>query len=237
MRRPVLTLLLVTSVATLVAIPTWWLATRPDTSAGSLKGLGLEVPPALSPPPKTSRPGFAARRAAARAPAVVVPVRSARVEDLPRRTAPAPVSLRIPALDVDAPVVPVGVERATGEMELPPDNATAAWYRFGASPGRAGSAVIAGHVDYGEGRAVFFRLSELEPGNRIVVGYGNGTSRAFRVVARRLVDKDALPARIFASDGRPLLTLVTCGGSYDADRRRYLGNTLVFAVPVTRRAA
>ena len=237
MRRHALVLLLVTSVATLVAIPAWWLTTRPDTSAGSLKGLGLDASPALSPPPKTSRPRFAARRAAARAPAVVVPVRSARIEDLRSPTAPVPVSLRIPALEVDAPVVPVGVDRSTGEMELPPDNATAAWYRFGASPGRAGSAVIAGHVDYGEGRAVFFRLSTLQPGNRVLVRYGDGTSTAFRVVARRLVGKDALPARIFATDGRPLLTLVTCGGAYDADRRRYLGNTLVFAVPVTRRDA
>ncbi len=117
-------------------------------------------------------------------------------------------------------------------MELPPDNATVAWYRYGASPGRDGSAVIAGHVDYGEGRAVFFRLAELEPGNRVVVAYRNGSTVAFRVVARRLVGKDELPPRIFATQGRPLLTLVTCGGAYDADRRRYLGNTLVFAVPV-----
>lgn len=116
-------------------------------------------------------------------------------------------------------------------MELPKDNVSAAWYRYGASPGGEGSAVIAGHVDYGEGRAVFFRLATLEPGDRVIVGFRDGAKATFRVVARRLVAKDALPNRIFATDGRPLLTLVTCGGAYDAKRRQYLGNTLVFAVP------
>jgi len=228
MKRIPLLLLLAASAATLVALPSWWLSSRPDTSAGSLDGLSLEGPmPAAAP-----RQPWLGLPLAAREPRVVVPVRRARVKDIPRRKHPVPISLRIPALDVEAPVVPVGVDRETREMELPPDNATAAWYRYGASPGGEGSAVIAGHVDYGEGQAVFFRLAELEPGNRMVVGYGDGSTAVFRVVARRLVGKDELPARIFSTRGRPLLTLVTCGGAYDAARRHYLGNTLVFAVPV-----
>ena len=223
-----LLLLLVASVATIVALPSWWLSSRPDTSAGSLRGLSLEGPRQAA-APRQAGPDLPAT---AREPRDVISVRSARVEDIPRRKQPVPISLRIPALDVEAPVVPVGVDRDTREMELPPDNATAAWYRYGASPGAEGSAVIAGHVDYGEGRAVFFRLAELEPGNRMIVGYGDGSTAVFRVVARRLVGKDDLPARIFSTRGRPLLTLVTCGGAYDAARRQYLGNTLVFAVPV-----
>ncbi len=241
MRRIPLLLLLATGAVTLVAVPAWWLTSRPDTSVGSVAGLGLGTQSPRSSPGsvrKDARPIPSPLPAAAtRKPVRVVTVRSARVEDLPRRTQPVPVSLRIPVLGVDARVVPVGVERETGEMELPPDNATAAWYRHGVSPGYAGSAVIAGHVDYGEGRAVFFRLAALEPGNRVIVGYRNGSTRVFRVVARRLVGKDDLPERIFATEGRPLLTLVTCGGAYDAGRRRYLGNTLVFAVPVTAERA
>jgi LPXTG-site transpeptidase (sortase) family protein len=228
MKRIPLLFLLAASAATLVAIPSWWLSSRPDSSAGSLEGLSLEAPvgATVTPQPWLGLPLTAPE------PRAALRVRRARVADLPRRKQLVPVSLRIPALEVEAPVVPVGVDRETREMELPPDNATAAWYRYGASPGGEGSAVIAGHVDYGEGRAVFFRLAELEPGNRMTVGYGDGSKTVFRVVARRLVGKDELPPRIFSTRGRPLLTLVTCGGTYDAARRQYLGNTLVFAVPV-----
>jgi sortase (surface protein transpeptidase) len=96
--------------------------------------------------------------------------------------------------------------------------------------------VLAGHVDYGAGRAVFFELAELEPGALVAVGFGDGSERRFRVVARRLYDKDDLPARVFTRHGGPVLTLITCGGSYDASARSYDGNVVVYAVPVGKGA-
>jgi sortase (surface protein transpeptidase) len=115
---------------------------------------------------------------------------------------------------------------------VPSDRFTVAWYRFGASPGQPGSAVLAGHVDFGDGRAVFYRLGKLEPGAIVAVGFGDGSEQRFRVIARRLYGKDALPARIFAHGGKPVLTLITCGGGYDRSVRSYDGNVVVFAVPV-----
>jgi sortase (surface protein transpeptidase) len=163
-------------------------------------------------------------------------VRSALLDDLERPRAPRPVSLGIPALGVEAAVQPVGVDSDTGELEVPGDRATVGWYRHGPSPGQKGSAVLAGHVDYGEGRAVFYRLADLDPGALVTVGFGDGSERRFRVVARRLYGKHDLPARIFATSGRPVLTLMTCGGAYDSSLRSYADNVVVYAVPVDARA-
>jgi hypothetical protein len=79
---------------------------------------------------------------------------------------------------------------------------------------------------------VFFRLADLEPGDAVVVSYADGSRRRFRVVGRRLYDKERLPARVFAATGRPVLTLITCGGGYDRSERSYDGNVVVYAVPV-----
>jgi len=147
-------------------------------------------------------------------------------------TAPRPAALRIPAIGVDAPVVAVGVEE-DGSMEVPYDVDTVGWYRPGPSPGGAGSAVLAAHVDLaGRGPGVFFYLSELAPGDVLTVGFDDGTEANFEVMARRTYDRESLPVDfVFATDGPPFLTLVTCGGAFDPSTRRYQSNVVVYAVP------
>ncbi|MDG4829388.1 class F sortase [Solwaraspora sp. WMMD1047] len=146
-----------------------------------------------------------------------------------------PVELRIPDLDVTASVNPVGVTEATGEFDVPPSVDQVGWYRYG--PGletTAGSVVIAGHVDgAGQGRGAFFRLRDLADGDRLTVTGADGTPREFRVVAREEYAKTKIPLeRYFARDGEVRLTLITCGGPFDAETRRYRDNIVVTAVPV-----
>ena len=83
-------------------------------------------------------------------------------------TAPdPPVRVRLPALGVDAPVAPVGVDDR-GRMAVPLDVATVGWYRFGSGPGATeGSAVLSGHVDDREqGYGAFHKLGDLHPATR-----------------------------------------------------------------------
>lgn len=158
-----------------------------------------------------------------------VGVRPGRLAELPRVRERPPASLSIGALGVSAPIRPVGVHN--GLLEVPEDPAVLGWYRHGPSPGRAGSAVVVGHVDLDGRRGIFYRLREVEPGAVVRVRVPGRGIVAFRVVARRLYPKDELPARlVFARTGRPRLTLVTCGGDYDPARRRYEHNVVVFAV-------
>lgn len=213
--------LVAASVYILVATPIWWVVSRPHIDAGTvpLTGSAREATEILG----------GEKRVVSLA---KVAVRSARLgnQELSTETV-APVRLRIPALGVDAPIIPVGVE-AKGSMEVPEDVATAGWYRFGPLPGSRGSAMVIGHVDSRtQGPGVFFGLSTLRLGERIGVRITGGLTQLFVVEARRFFAKDELPQDLFARDGPPRLTLVTCGGGFDERTRSYSHNVVVYAVP------
>jgi hypothetical protein len=144
-----------------------------------------------------------------------------------------PVRIRLPALGVDAPVAPVGVDER-GRMAVPLDVATVGWYRFGPGPGAAaGSAVLSGHVDDREqGYGAFHRLGDLAPGDPVTVDRVEGGAVTYRVESVTRVPKADLPvADVFARDGAPRLTLVTCGGPFDYDAHGYSENVVVVARP------
>ncbi len=146
----------------------------------------------------------------------------------------APAGLRIPGIGVDAAVVPVGVDVGTGLTAVPEDIGRVGWYRFGPAPGEPGSAVLLGHVDsHDQGLGAFFRLSSLQPGDRVVVLLADGSSRAFTVVGRRSYPKTALPVAVFDRTGPPRLALITCGGAFDRATRHYADNVVVYAIPAT----
>jgi sortase (surface protein transpeptidase) len=119
------------------------------------------------------------------------------------------VSIEIPAVGVDATVVPVGL--LAGRTMAVPAVDQAGWYEPGPRPGEAGPAVIVGHVDSRRGPAVFFRLQELRPGDRIVVGLDGGGTRSFLVEQVERQPKEDLPVgRIWNRTDRPVLRLITC---------------------------
>lgn len=142
-----------------------------------------------------------------------------------------PARLRIPSIGVDAPVVPVGLE-PDGSMEVP-DATDVGWYEPGARPGSTqGSAVLAAHVDYAGRPGAFFDLRLLPEGAEVFVVAPDGHELRFLVEGRAQVDKDELPVEeLFRSAGPPLLTLITCGGSFDPSARHYDDNIVVRAAP------
>jgi sortase (surface protein transpeptidase) len=159
---------------------------------------------------------------------------SARLEDRPARVGPAPTSVAIDGFGIRAPIVAVGADPLTTEMDLPPDPAVAAWYAPGPSPGQTGSAVLAGHVAYHEQLGVFLGLRRVEPGARIRVDYDDGSTRWFIVTARRSFAKPDLPVTdLFRRDGLSSLALITCGGQYNRTTRSYSDNVVIYARPET----
>ena len=143
----------------------------------------------------------------------------------------APAHLAIPALEVDGPVLATGVNGA-GELDIPPDARTLVWYRHGPTPGAAGSAVVAGHLNWKGVQGVFAELADVPVGAEIVVTYDDLSQRSFVVQAVELVDKPAVAINgVFARDGESVLRLVTCGGDFDDSTRHYRSNVIVTAVP------
>jgi hypothetical protein len=139
----------------------------------------------------------------------------------------------LPALGVDADVVPVGVD-AAGLLEIPKDVSTVGWYRFGPAPGAAaGSAVLTGHVDdVNQGVGVFGRIGDLGPDDSVTVTDADGAARNFTVLSREEWNKSEVPLdRLFDRAGEPRLVLITCGGSFDDSTLGYDDNIAITAVP------
>jgi hypothetical protein len=163
-----------------------------------------------------------------------IPRSSAALAERPALTAPAPVRLVIADLGIDVPIEAVGLDDQ-GRMGLPADPAIAAWYRFGPAPGGAtGSTVVAAHVDsaiYDIGP--FSRLAGAPAGTRVEVTTADGVVHAYAFQSTAILPKESIDwTETFARDGGPRLTLVTCGGEFDYDARRYLSNVIVTAVPI-----
>jgi sortase (surface protein transpeptidase) len=140
-----------------------------------------------------------------------------------------PTRVRIPAIGVDAPLEPLGLD-ASGALDAPKDFKDAGWYADGTAPGEVGPAVIAGHVDSKTGPAVFFRLSQLRAGDLVEVARA-GTWVRFRVVGVDRYPKDRFPTdRVYGPTPDPQLRLITCSGRFDQARDSYVDNTVVYAV-------
>jgi sortase (surface protein transpeptidase) len=163
-----------------------------------------------------------------------IPWASVRLDDEKPVEPPVPVRIEIVALDLEAPILPLGVESATGQMEVPENVDDVGWYRFGSAPGWPGSAVLAAHVDMaGEGPGVFFHLDRLRMGDRINVDFDDGTTSTFVVSHAERIPKGELNFdSVFSPVGQPLLRLVTCGGTFNRTIRSYDDNLVVTAQPL-----
>ena len=131
----------------------------------------------------------------------------------------APARIAIPAIEVEAPLERLGLT-AEQAIEVPAEWGNAGWYDAGFRPGEPGNAIISGHFDDDRGAAaVFYRLRELEPGDRVFVDYPNGERFAFRIEDSRLLDAAAVDAavweEVFGPADEPRLSLITCDGVWD----------------------
>jgi hypothetical protein len=148
-----------------------------------------------------------------------------------RRVLPAstPTRLRIQRIGVDTRLVRLDIQR-DGTMEVPEDYAQAGWYRHAPTPGERGPAIIAGHVDSRDGPAVFHRLRELRPGDRVQVHRSDRTIAEFEIEQVRSYPKDAFPtARVYGDLDHAGLRLITCGGTFDRATRHYRDNVVAYA--------
>jgi LPXTG-site transpeptidase (sortase) family protein len=145
----------------------------------------------------------------------------------------APIArLAIPEFGVDAPVVIRGVD-GRGIMESPSGPEDVAWYDFSAKPGFGSNAVFSGHVDYiNYGPAVFYSLKDLEMGDIIEVRLEDGTVYRYAVANRESVPASITGeeiGRIVGATQQEIITLITCGGSFNPAVGQYDQRVIVRA--------
>lgn len=138
-----------------------------------------------------------------------------------------PARIRIPALEVDAAVAPLGL-MDDGSLEVPEFD-EAGWWSDGARPGDPGPTVIVAHRDSTTGPALFYGLPSIEVGADIWVTDHRGVGHLFRVDRVERHRRDAFPTEaVYGATPRSSLRLLTCGGDYDAETG-YEDNYVVFA--------
>ncbi len=142
---------------------------------------------------------------------------------------PRPTALDIPAIGVKTRLIRLGLT-AAGSLQVPSSTAVAGWYTGSPRPGELGAAVIAGHIDSFLGPGVFYRLSNLKPGNLVYVQRGHRSLAVFKVTAVRAFLKSKFPtAAVYGPVPDAQLRLITCGGTFDPATGHYLSNVIVFA--------
>jgi hypothetical protein len=147
----------------------------------------------------------------------------------------SPVTISMPALDIEMPIEPHGLD-VEGQMSLPESPFSGAWYQYGSAPDSIqGSTVIAAHVDsrvYGVGP--FARLREAQAGMAITVTDQAGVVHTYSVVAvERTLKAEVDLSKVFTAVGDPHLVLITCGGEFVQEDRSYTDNYIVTAEKVS----
>lgn len=148
-----------------------------------------------------------------------------------------PTRLKILPIAVNAPFTPLSIG-ASGQLDAPPPNDSnlVGWFREGVTPGEAGTAIVAGHLDTKSGPGVFMNLGSLKPGNLVDVVREDRTTVTFSVDEIESFSKSDFPDdRVYADTPDPQLRLITCGGEYDKKAKDYKENVVVFAHMVSSR--
>ncbi len=146
-----------------------------------------------------------------------------------RPTAGLPIHLKIPSINVDASFEYVGLT-PEGAMGVPKERSNIAWFELGPRPGEKGSAVIAGHYGWKNGKgSAFDNLYKLHKGDTLYIENEKGEITTFVVRESRRYDPEADASSVFGSnDGLAHLNLITCEGVWDAVSKSYSQRLVVF---------
>ncbi len=150
------------------------------------------------------------------------PVDDGPIETVSVPQGPLPLRVDIPGIYIDAPVITLGLGAgAIPDVPQRPDQI--AWYNFSATPGQNNNAVFSGHVDWQTPRGdpipgVFYRLRELRIGDTITVTLETEEVLEYQVTGNVATSYDD-PNVVRSMDPtiRDVITLITCGGSWEYD--------------------
>jgi LPXTG-site transpeptidase (sortase) family protein len=133
--------------------------------------------------------------------------------------------LVIAKIGVDAPFT-VKTVPGSGQMPNPNGPEDVAYYDFsswptlGGLPDAGGNIVLAGHVDYiNYGPAVFWRLTELVPGDIVEVRMQDGSVAQYRIEFNKTIEVGGPEvdwSSVVQATADESITLITCTGEFEA---------------------
>lgn len=160
------------------------------------------------------------------------PKRERHPSPLPRAR---PYGLEIPAIGVRSDHLRLLRLDDRGRLTIPRDRDEPAWYTLGPAPGQIGRAVVVGRAG---GRsdsavsdsAVFSRLGDVRPRDKIVVRREDGFVAYFKVYAVGSFQNDGFPrGLVYGQPGKPQLRLITYGGAFKKRKHEPRVDVIVFA--------
>ncbi len=140
-----------------------------------------------------------------------------------------PTRLIIPNIHIDAHIEQIGLT-ADGAMDTPKETSNVGWFMFGSRPGEIGTATMAGHSGWKNNKPVVFdSLSDLQVGDLVYVENTEKIIHTFVVREMRIYDENADTISVFtSSDGIPHLNLITCNGTWNAEKKSYSNRIVIF---------
>ncbi len=145
----------------------------------------------------------------------------------------APIAMSMERFGIDGEVY--ASEIIDGAMQNPTGPFVIAWYPTLGSLGQNGNLVIAAHVDYyNVGPAIFWGFKEpgANVGDQIMLVGEDGSRYVYEVQRSTIYDSGALTSEIIDNEVAgptrlPTLTIITCGGEFDAISGEYLSRIVV----------
>lgn len=140
-----------------------------------------------------------------------------------------PVGIKIAAIGVDAKITELGLN-PNHTLEVPKSYSQVGWYRDFPTPGEIGPAILVGHLDSATSPAVFWKLKDLKPNDRIEITREDGTTAIFQVDAMKSVEQNNFPTEmVYGKTDNSQIRLITCQGKYSVLEGHYDHNLVVFA--------
>jgi LPXTG-site transpeptidase (sortase) family protein len=139
-----------------------------------------------------------------------------------------PIAVSVESIDVEAEVEVL--ETVDGVMQAPTTAEVVSWYKETQRLGETGNIVMAGHLNYwGVPEGVFFELENVKVGDIITVTGDQGGVYEYEVVSVEELPIAEGPDEALAAGDVETLTMITCGGEWDADASEYQSRTVVKA--------
>lgn len=143
--------------------------------------------------------------------------------------------LLLPTARIRADIVSLG-RTPSGALGAPDNPFVVGWFHLSANPGEVGNTILAGHRDYEDidgniGVGVCWELDRVQVGDQMVIRDAEQSiAWVYEVTESTVVDpSDPASLRYLTHSTEPIITLITCTGSFDSKTHNYSHRLVVVA--------